>query len=423
MPIMGVQVGRQTDQILSRLAEANNLWVRVGLLNWAAVEPEEGARQWDSAASLAKNLQAYSAQGINVILTVDMTPAWAQKIPGYSCGPVREDKLASFAQFMQDTVEHFGKPPYNVKYWELGNEPDIDPQLVDPDGVIGCWGDASDPYYGGGYYADMLKVVYPAIKAADPQAQVLVGGLLLDCDPTNPPDGKDCQPSKFLEGILRAGGGSDFDLISFHGYPQYSSNPDLDTDRDFPSWSARGGVVMGKVDFLREVMAAYQVDKPLLLTESSLICSEKNTVDCNPPGQAFFQAQADYLVKVYVRDWASNLAGTIWYTFEGPGWRYGSLLDENQDPRPAFQAYQFLLKELAEAKYNKVIDRYPGIDAYQFTAAGKLIWVLWSDNGKPVAISLPEGSTQALDKYGQPLTADQQGMLPVSSPIYIELTR
>jgi hypothetical protein len=46
----------------------------------------------------------------------------------------------------------------------------------------------SDPVtlnFGGEYYGNMLKIVYPAIKSADPQAQVLVGGLLLDCDPVN----------------------------------------------------------------------------------------------------------------------------------------------------------------------------------------------------------------------------------------------
>ena len=51
----------------------------------------------------------------------------------------------------------------------------MDPKLVDPDSVFGCWGDNDDDYYGGGYYADMLKMVYPAVKSADPQAQVLIG--------------------------------------------------------------------------------------------------------------------------------------------------------------------------------------------------------------------------------------------------------
>jgi len=109
-----------------------------------------------------------------------------------------------------------------------------------------------DEYYGGGYYAEMLKAVYPAIKEADPQAQVLIGGLLLDCDPTHPPEGKDCKPSKFLEGILKNDGGDYFDIISFHGYPPYSGadiGGGLYNDVHHPYWESRGGVVLGKVDF------------------------------------------------------------------------------------------------------------------------------------------------------------------------------
>ena len=36
-------------------------------------------------------------------------------------------------------------------------------------------------YYGGGYYGEMLKAVYPQIKAVNLQSQVH-GWILLDCD-------------------------------------------------------------------------------------------------------------------------------------------------------------------------------------------------------------------------------------------------
>jgi hypothetical protein len=83
---------------------------------------------------------------------------------------------------MHDLVARYSVPPYNVKYWELWNEPDVDPALaglIGGDIPFGCWGDSTDPYYGGGYYAEMLKAVYPRIKAADPQAQVARGRIAL----------------------------------------------------------------------------------------------------------------------------------------------------------------------------------------------------------------------------------------------------
>ena len=67
---------------------------------------------------------------------------------------------------MAEAVERYSAPPYNVIYWEVGNEPDIDPSLVDGDEIYGCWGDKTDAYYGGGYYAEVLKQVYPAVKKA-----------------------------------------------------------------------------------------------------------------------------------------------------------------------------------------------------------------------------------------------------------------
>ena len=53
-----------------------------------------------------------------------------------------------------------------MHHWELGNEPDVDPDLVPPDSIFGCWGEISDrEYYGGKEYGNMLKLVYPAINS------------------------------------------------------------------------------------------------------------------------------------------------------------------------------------------------------------------------------------------------------------------
>jgi hypothetical protein len=321
--------------------------VRHNGLVWPSVEPVEGDRQWQMVADLDEKLAKASASGLTAILIVRGTPEWAQMIPGSSCGPIKPEKIESFATFMSEAVSRYSAPPYNIKFWEMGNEPDVDPSLIPQNSPFGCWGDLNDPYYGGGYYAEMLKVVYPAIKNADPEAKILIGGLLLDCDPTHTPEGKDCTPGKFLEGILVNGGGDFFDMVSFHGYVQYiGPDSELPTrlffDDHNPSWGHRGGVVIGKVDFLREVMSTYNFDKPIFHTEGALLCPEQNPTDCDPPDEGFFDSQADYAIRMYVRNWANSVSGTIWYQLEGPGWRYGGLLDENQMPKPVFQAIDFL---------------------------------------------------------------------------------
>ena len=419
MPLIAAESHRMNPTILEKIQNLGLNTVRHNALLWSDIEPEKGARNWDAVKDLETKLANASKMGLNVILIVSSTPTWAQKVPGSYCGPVKEEEFSAFAQFMSDVVSRYSQPPYNVKYWELGNEPDIDPSLVPGNSIYGCWGDQNDEYYGGGYYAEMLKVVYPAIKAADPGALVLIGGLLLDCDPTNPPEGKDCRQANFLEGILKNDGGDYFDYVSFHGYPPY--NGTLSLDVHYPDWEHRGGVVLGKVDFLREVMARYSVDKPLIHTEGSLICPEWNSKDCNPPDEAFFEAQADYAVILFVRNWAEGLAGTIWYQFEGPGWRYGGLLDKNQNPSKAYDSLQYLISELGNTGFYRQLDTYPGVRAYEFVGAGKRVWVLWSDSGDPVTISVPDNLIEMYDKYGN--SVESPGAeVAISSPVYMEIT-
>jgi hypothetical protein len=405
-------------QDLVKAADGGVHWLRFSAFDWDRIEPQRTnppTYHWEAVNEAG--LKGAADQGMQVIAIVKLTPDWAQKFPGKYCGPIKEEALDEYAQFLTALVKRYSAPPYNIRYWELGNEPDVDPRFVESRSGFGCWGDESLPYYGGGYYAKMLEAAYPAIKEADPRAQVLIGGLLLDCDPTHPPEGKDCKPSKFLEGILRVGGGDFFDIVSFHGYALYDGT--LQVDRTFPYWSSRGGVVLGRIDFLREVMATYGVNKPLMHTEGALLCHPKNPI-CNPPGPAFFQAQADYVVWLFVRNWAEGLKSTIWYQFEGPGWRRGGLLNADQQPRPAYHALKFLSRELGSARYEQVVTQYPSLQGYEFSTPQKRIWVLWSPDDQPHDIALPASKRTVYDKYGTDITP-KNGTISVQSPIFVEL--
>jgi hypothetical protein len=210
---------------LELIDKAGTYWVRHNSLYWPDAEPVEGERHWDDLKDLEEQLIAANERNLQVILVVRGTPSWAQMVEGSICGPIKEEKLQAFASFLHDAVERYSQSPYFVKYWEIGNEPDAPVSFqAEP---FGCWGDQGDSYFGGGYYAEMLKLAYPAIKSAAPQAVVLLGGLLLDCDPVNPPEDppgsgelKDCTSSQFLEGIPEWWGDY-FDMVSFHAYDYY----------------------------------------------------------------------------------------------------------------------------------------------------------------------------------------------------------
>ncbi len=335
---------------------------------------------------------------------------------------------------MSAVVQRYSKSPYNIHYWEMGNEPDVGPLPDNQYGpsVFGCWGDNNDSqYFGGGYYGKMLETVYPVIKSADSTAQVIIGGLLMNCDPTTaPPAGTpDCLSSNFLEGILvnngKYNGANYFDIVSYHGYPTY--NGTLLVDESFSNWGPRGGVAVGKANFIKELLAKYGVSKPIFHSEGALLCPESDYYKtwCNPTGSgptsAFFQAQADYVVWLYIRDWANGMWATSWYQFEGPGWRYSGLLDANQNPKPAYNALQFMTNELSSSKYIQQIYNYSNVRVYEFSNSSKRIWVMWSPDDQNHTINLPAGTIKVLDKYGNIITPSNN-QITVKSPVYVEIT-
>jgi hypothetical protein len=372
---------------LAQIQATDNQWVRGGGIAWSEVEPNEGDRNWGVLSAREQEFINARQSGFNMIVIVGSTPAWAQKVSGHTCGAIKEEKLDAFGDFLFDLVSRYSQAPYEINYWEIWNEPDIDPSLVPPDSAFGCWGDQTDTYYGGGYYGEMLKRVYPRIKAADPNAKVILGGLLLDCDPTNPPEGKDCSPSRFLEGILLAGAGSSFDAVSFHAYDYYLNeegkyfNPNW-----YASWDVTGPASIQKAAFVKDVLEAYgAIGKWLFNTEAAVLCEERWGHDC---GDTFQRTKAYFLIHSYVVALQEDLKVNSWYTVLG--WRESELLDSGLNPLPAYYAFQFASRTLKGAIFERSLDEYSGLFGYAFQrTAGGDVWVLWSKDGGQHLISLP----------------------------------
>lgn len=407
-------------EIWDRLGEIGVGWIRINGLLWSEVEPGQGERKWDKLARLESGLAEAARRNVNVIVIVRSTPLWAQKAQGTFCGAIKRGKLDAFGDFMYDMVKRYSSPPYHVKYWEIWNEPDVDPSLVPGDSGFGCWGDEGDPYYGGEYYAEMLKAVYPMVKLADPEAKVLLGGLLLDCDPTLTSSDKACLRGNFLEGVLRNDGGNYFDIVSYHAYPAYLG--DMRSVMYYSDWEQRGGILMGKVDFLREVMERYNQNKPLMNTETSFLCPEWSKAYCNPPKADFFEAQADYVPRLYVRNLAAGVAATYWYAFDETGWRYSSALDGNRNPKPAFSAFLQMRRFLEGTTYLGPLAMPEGFEGYEFDGGTERIWVVWTKEDKLLFLPKPDGFLGAYDKFGGAVTLEID-QIPIRRPVYIFLSK
>jgi len=415
--IFGYEYGEILEEHgLGLMADAGAGWVRRAGIWWPDVEPVKGTYDWSVLESFEDEfLRAYQS-GMKVILIVRGAPDWAQADPPYNrtCGRIREDEFSSFGTFLHELVKKYSYAPYFVKYWEIWNEPDVDPSLI-PQGNewMGCWGDKNDPYYGGEYYAELLKTVYPEIKSANPDAQVLVGGLLLDCDPNNVPEHKtDCTPSKFIEGILKNGGSDYFDGISFHAYDSnhswlggyYNSNWHSEAD-------TTGPVLLAKVAYLKDLLEQYEVDgKDLINTEAAVLCLYGELSVCE-------MTKAYYVVHSYVSAYSVGLEANLWYFWMD---RRAGLFEGDLTPLPALETYAFAQDQLAGAAYGREVDDFmPSVRAYEFEREEGHLWVVWSMDGSRHIISLPGAPDRVLDAFGRALTP--RGTVEVDlMPLYIE---
>lgn len=428
---------------LSQLADTQSYWVGGAPILWSEIESTPGNYNWSKAASSEKQWQLASSEGLWPIGNVRSTPLWAQLFSGDFCGPIKEQYFDEFAEFMRQLVSRYSVPPYNVKYWEIWNEPDVDHRIVGGNSQFGCWGNYDDSFYGGGYYAKMLKAVYPAMKSANPNVQVLVGGLLLDCDPNKA--GNNCVSSKFFEGIVRNGGGSYFDGVSFHAYNYFSYTWGLpEADRYSKNlghyksnnlwssaWNTTGPVFIEKAGYLNGILSKYGVTgKYLLNTEDAVNCSVCNGELVQPynenPTPAFETTKAYYIAQAYAAAKNLGLRANLWYSLQGWEKYNTGLINSDLSEREGFTAYRVATQKLDRADSlglltSADISPVNGIRGYKFSHQNQQTWVVWSLDGNDHAVTLLSGNTLTgiTDAFGvaQPLSTS---ITITIKPLYIE---
>lgn len=189
---------------LSPLAQAIGVrWSREQI-SWASYDLDWGPGFFDARISKLVN------DGFLVYGMLSTTPdrfstqackdwADAHGYPRYFCPPAN---MADWAAWVGEVVERYDGDGYldapgspRIPYWEIWNEPD----------VMNTWLPAPDP----AAYTDMLCRSYQTIKAADPTAKVIVGGLS-DFDTV----GRD----GFMDAVVAHGGWPCFDILGYHFY-------------------------------------------------------------------------------------------------------------------------------------------------------------------------------------------------------------
>lgn len=409
--IYGVEmVEISTPYGLTQMANAGTQWVRVNGVLWSQVEATPGTYDWSVLTGLETQLANAQANGMQVVLVVRGTPGWAQKNPGYTCGPMTSNTIKDFANFMEALVDRYKD---QVKYWEIWNEPDAALTDTPPDSLYGCWGNTSDTtYFGGDFYGQMLSQVYPAVKNADSEAQVIVGGLLMSCSPSASCDSSSL---KFIDGFLSQGNGTNFDGIAFHAFDYYQGGLGNYGNTNWnASRATTGPVELEKIKYLKDKLSAKGIlGKFLINSEVALVCNS----GCN---DTFELTKQYYLAQAFASALARKQHLAFWYGAK-MGWKETDLLLLDNTPRLAYDSYKFGRMELDQAVFSKDLQQYSGLMGFEFFRPDRRVWILWSKSGANHQITLPEFPLAIYDVDGTPRTQSKTVTIGLE-PYYIELS-
>ncbi|MFI5268371.1 MAG: transporter substrate-binding domain-containing protein [Chloroflexota bacterium] len=201
LPKLGVHT-RLTDEVeqpkiqrtLEMVREMGASW-DVEYFPWNYIQ-RSGPNDWDwSHADLVVNHARQ--QGLHLIVRFDGVPDWARpELTGHSL--LTPQHYADFARFVATFAARYrGK----VDAYVIWNEPNVDYE----------WGYRKPDPAG---YGELLRVVYPLAKQADPRAQVLAAALA----PNDEHSDKALSDLDYLQQLYDSGAKPYFDGIAAHAY-------------------------------------------------------------------------------------------------------------------------------------------------------------------------------------------------------------
>ncbi len=398
--------------LLAALNDSGAGWTRI-VINWSDIEKTEpvlgqppvydlGALQWYD-----NRLRQISSIGVNIIAVINTPPAWASD--SQICPAITPEHAGEYKQFLTDIVSRYSQPPYNIKTWEIFNEADAN--IVEVYGG-NCFGEF------GLIYSEILQKSHEAIKAVDPNATILMGGIAYDefIDYGGP------FYRYFPDEVMLTGGASYFDALNFHYFPNYHDEwerwnpPALPptcsipiSDGGFPAYDGSGIDLIAKKNNLTNRMSTcYGVNKPVWLTE----LAQHGYI--NDPFS--LKNQAYYLVKGYSRGLAAGIKNITWFALAdaNDGYDQGLLYPNTFSPKPAYYAFKTLVTQLKHYLYNRTLS-LPGGEAYVFRSAydGEKI-VAWG-NDVPLSLS-PATALEVTDYLGNVIPIQDGGLGDVDGP-------
>lgn len=307
------------DRSVRVLRRAGAGWVRANV-NWADVERvRKGRYDRRVLRRLDYAVKAMRRARIKILMPIsDGVPYWASGDPAKRVVRGERDwrrrhpprDVRDYADFVRFVVKRYR--PHGVRVYEIWNEPNHD----------GFW----EPEPDAAEYAQLLRAGHGAVKATDPGARVVLGGLSTsDYD--------------YLAELYEAGAGRHFDVVAIHPY----------TGGAPPKRCWRRGD--GRLDpdafcAIREVRKTMEANgdaaKPIWLTEVGWTTTSQG-------GGVSRRRQRDYLRQsvAIVRDRMPYVEAYFWYSLRNNYWENGAdtfegqfgLLEHDFDAKPALGGF------------------------------------------------------------------------------------
>ncbi len=317
---MGVYLNRYGGDtaglhLMERAAEmardAGVKWSREDF-SWGRIEPERGRFDWSYYDRL---LACARRNGITVYAIVGYWTGWTK--------PYTPEGIDDYIQFLKVMVQRY-KP--EIKQWEIWNEPNIF-----------FWQGPKD------LYAQLLTRSYAAIKAIDPDAQVL-GLSTAGID------------RKFISRMLELH--APFDILTIHPYRTQLN------DQAF-------------IDDLRQVADQVKLPdgtrRPVWLTEMGWATHTPHNTVRQDFAPTTLRAQAELIARSYLCAIVSGVQPrTFWYDFRNDGEdpiyfeHQMGIVNNDFSPKPAYVAYATLTRVLRGKRLAGPVPAPRGVLAFRF---------------------------------------------------------
>ena len=303
---------------------------------WSLLEPQKGTFQWgmlDAEVATAQN------RGVDVLLTLGQTPAWASSNPGaqssYGAGASAPPaNIADWDSYVQAVATRYkGK----IAAYELWNEP------------------SSNAYWTGSVQqmVQLSADAYRIVKSIDPDAVVV-----------SPAGDQD-----WLAQFLQAGGGAYVDAIGYR----------LSPAPDAPEAAVQ------LATSVRSIMSANGAgSKPLWNTAISWTPTVSFSSD---------DEKASFVARSLIVNASIGVARLDWYAWDNHSSVSLNLTDGNYQPTEAAYAYQQVEQWLAGAAMNGCSPDAELTWKCQISCAGKAAWIVWNHDDS-VSVSTMGMSTE-----------------------------